>query len=285
MKIIGEKMYRIDSGKSGPHFTVFGGVHGNELTGIVVVQNLRKAFREKSLALKCGTLTLAFGNPKAIVRGTRGSGPHRDLNRMFVESSMSNPQNYEAERAKELSPILKSTDVMIDLHSTLRTSQPFVIATEGDSARISIAEYFACKDFVIAPDEIIGGTTDGWVGKYGGTGLGYESGLASDIAKVPETESAVLRIMSSLGMIEQEKGVVYGKKIIEITEAVLMPKNGFRFATGRGHGSFEEIGEGETLGFSSGSRITSSYDGVLMFPKPAKLRRVGEPIGFLASKN
>lgn len=282
MKIIGEKIYRIESGKSGPHFTVFGGVHGNELTGIIVVQNLFKAFSEKILVLKCGTLTLALGNPKAIERGSRGSAPHRDLNRMFTESSISKPENYEAERAGILSPILASSDVMIDLHSTLRTSQPFVIATEGDSARITLAQNFPCQNFVIAPDAIIGGTTDGWAGRFGGTGLGYESGLASDTTKVPETESSVLRIMSSLGMIEQEMCAPIAKKIIEITEAVLMPETGFRFASGRGHSSFETIGAGDTLGYSSGARITALHESLLMFPKPAKQRKVGQPIGFLA---
>jgi len=61
----GEYVWQCGSGS--PHVMILGGVHGNELVGIEVVH------RMLDVNVKCGTLTLALGNPAAIAKGTRGS--------------------------------------------------------------------------------------------------------------------------------------------------------------------------------------------------------------------
>lgn len=79
------------------------GVHGNELTGVQVIQKILKACPE----LTKGKLTLAIGNPKAVLQGTRGSRQHADLNRCFTLRSDYCLNLYENSRADVLKPFLQ----------------------------------------------------------------------------------------------------------------------------------------------------------------------------------
>src|SRR6185369_1648509 len=118
MDALPESVWRFSGGRSGPRVVVLGGVHGNEVTGVMVVERMRAELDGGALALAAGTLTLVIGNPRAVKLGKRGSEPHEDLNRSFTASSLDTkgPDTYEARRARELAPILAASDLVIDLH-------------------------------------------------------------------------------------------------------------------------------------------------------------------------
>jgi len=100
---------------------IIGGTHGNELTGIYLVN---KFDREPDLMARSTFETIALlANPKACQIGKRYIDI--DLNRCFLRQDLENPNlsSYEAQRAKEIYHIFSSqntnsSDLIIDLHTT-----------------------------------------------------------------------------------------------------------------------------------------------------------------------
>lgn len=100
---------------------IIGGTHGNELTGIYLVN---KFDREPDLMARSTFETIALlANPKACKIGKRYIDI--DLNRCFLRQDLENANlsSYEAQRAKEIYHIFSfqntnSSDLIIDLHTT-----------------------------------------------------------------------------------------------------------------------------------------------------------------------
>jgi succinylglutamate desuccinylase len=95
---------------------IVGGTHGNELTGVYLVEKFARS--PELLArpnFECVTL---LANPKAIAANRRYID--RDLNRSFDNADLANPTltGYEAQRAKEIATELANVDLIIDLHSS-----------------------------------------------------------------------------------------------------------------------------------------------------------------------
>ena len=95
---------------------IVGGVHGNELTGIYLIDKFARfptLLQQESL--KCVTL---LANPQAVLEQRRYID--RDLNRSFNDKDLANPEltGYEDRRAKEIASELKDIDLIIDLHSS-----------------------------------------------------------------------------------------------------------------------------------------------------------------------
>jgi succinylglutamate desuccinylase len=95
---------------------IVGGTHGNELTGVYLVNKFDR-FPDLLVrdSFECMTL---LANPQAIVANRRYVD--RDLNRSFANDDLSNPQltGYEEKRAKEIAVQLKNIDLIVDLHSS-----------------------------------------------------------------------------------------------------------------------------------------------------------------------
>lgn len=283
MKTSGKSIYTFDSGVSGPRLMILGGVHGNEMTGIRAVQELIASLSNGVRTIERGSIILALGNLRAIEKNMRGSVPHADMNRVFFRERLKDPSDYEEFRASELAPFMAASDILIDIHSTNKPSKPFAVAMDDNPARIALAGHFPTSEFLVSPSEIIDGTTDVWVTQNGGIGLGYESGLTTDVTKVPETVSSIEKVMSAIGM--TEPGLVETAKPLRISvlkEAVIM-EDAFEFAEGRGEGSFEPFRAGDALGVVGGRTVRAGYDGLIMFPKIPEHRKEGSPVAFLAS--
>ena len=261
---------------------ILGGVHGNELTGIHAVRWLLKRFGRGGERLTAGMLTVALGNPEAIRRNTRGSARHQDLNRCFKSETLSAPETYEEQRAAELAPLIASVDALVDLHAVNTPSEPFVVATEYDPGRADLGRAFACKTFLVAPDEIIAGSTDGWIGKHGGCGIGYESGHMKDLSRLIGVKEGLDRILKKLGLMPGPVGVGEKQAVVRIEQSILLEGERFAFAPGRGKTSFEPFTKGDTLGFMDGRAVKAPFSGQLLFPKPKRLHKTGSPVGFLA---
>ena len=220
MQNIGRGIWRSSSKIKGPHVTLLGGIHGNELVGIHIIRR----FQETCLPLVAGTLTVILGNPLAIESGTRGSRPHFDLNRCFSSDNLLNSnsnfekdnENYEMTRARELAPYLAECDVMIDLHSTNKPSLPFIrIAGEiaknmdvnSDTNIVNlILQYLPCDILLTDPTYLLAGhvsLTDEYVGACNGVGICYESGVASDLNAVDKVYDSLVCILKKFKMIDQ----------------------------------------------------------------------------------
>lgn len=282
MENIGDKIWRIEGRKPGPHLLVLGGVHGNERTGVQAVRWLRERFGPAGERLTRGTLTVALGNPEAVRRNTRGSAPHHDLNRCFKADLLAAPRTYEEKRAAVLATYIAEADALVDLHAVNTPSKPFAIATSHDPLRSALAAAFPCDTYVVASDQVIPGSTDGWIDRCGGYGIGYESGYMKDLTRMAEVKAGVDRIMRKLGLYGSPRIGTRKQKVITIEEPLILEGESFTYAADRGKTSFEPVAKGDVLGLMDGKPLKAPFSGLLLFPKPKRLHKTGSPVGFLA---
>lgn len=286
MQSLPESVWRWTGPNPGPHVMILGAVHGNEVTGSMLVEELRRDLDAGMLALSAGTLTLALGNPRAIASSTRGSEPHADLNRVFTDARLADAADtsYEMQRARDLAPLLASADHLIDLHATNKPSEAFLVLVTDTPRHRELCRFFACEKILHVPETVISGTTIGLVERHHGTGLCFESGWVGDLSRVGEMRRSVEAILRHTGLLAAAGAPVLqdSQQLLLLTGAITLTDAGFAFAEGRGQRSFEPFAAGDLLGHHGATPLTAPHDGVLMFPKVPELGKVGAPVGFLA---
>jgi predicted deacylase len=120
-------VHSFDSGQPGPHVMVNCLTHGNELCGLKAVTVLL----DHGIRPRAGRLTLSFANIAAYARYDVDNPQasrfvDRDLNRLWQDSVIDNDTtSTEAVRAKELRPLIRDVDALLDLHSTTYCRVPF----------------------------------------------------------------------------------------------------------------------------------------------------------------
>jgi len=113
---------------------IFGGTHGNEWTGIYVVQKYQKFFKEKFPNLD---LDFIFSNPLAHEKKVRFVD--EDLNRSFQFLNEHRPHSYEHLRAKEIFQLIKNEKCfVIDLHTTTSNLGETVIVTQENDFNFTL---------------------------------------------------------------------------------------------------------------------------------------------------
>ncbi|OQR80908.1 hypothetical protein ACHHYP_17049 [Achlya hypogyna] len=254
-------------------------VHGNELSGVQVVEHLK----QHCPPLIAGSLTLILGNPKAIAINERGSLPHADLNRCFtldVETSPSvGPFFYEEQRARELAPYLRTSDLMLDLHATNKPSEPFLkLAGTLSQQHYDVSRWFPCDTILHDVHHLLAGKvalSDEFVGAHGGVGLIYESGLASDTSRVAALTRSVLKILAHEAKVialADEAAPPLQKTNYQIAEVFRLPACGFEWLHGHGSHNFEYVLANEPIGqFGDGTVLHVDYDAHIVFPKVPSL--------------
>mmetsp|Transcript_14977 Transcript_14977/g.32935 ORF Transcript_14977/g.32935 Transcript_14977/m.32935 type:complete len:316 (+) Transcript_14977:56-1003(+) len=298
---IARGVWRCGAGR--PRAAIIGGVHGNELTGVRVVQKLVQLFSEPGNSVK-GELTLIVANPDAVDAGVRFL--EDDLNRCFGEGLEDLAGSMERRRAIELAPFIRNLDAMVDLHATNKPSEPFV-RLPGPMEQ----EYFSrceqlflgslppqCNTVLWDPRELIAGgsMTDEFALRHApqGTFICYEAGLASDVTAVPATELAVQTLLAKLGMLDTQTGV--GKEVTmaepcaprewkhyKISDVFRLDEDGFEWANGHGESNFERVPAGEVFGRQGSRELSALEESFIVFPKVSGLWALGRPLGWLAT--
>lgn len=287
IEIVGEGIWKCAGSKIGPTVVVFGGTHGNELTGIEVVKKLLHTIESGQQMIESGALYLILGNPRAIERNTRGSEDHADLNRCFKKDVLlQSDELYERKRAKEIAKILVNADVSIDLHATNKPSVPFLCCL-ADEKHEQIYRWFDCDRVLADPRYILAGepvTTDEFIDVQGGIGICYETGFVGDLTRVDSVYENVLNVLYDQGLVTSPlpRGSMRGSRhVFELTERINLTEAGFRYADGRGKGSFEEFKKGDVLGYVGEDPFIAEYDGVIIFPKVPEHWKIGQPVLYL----
>lgn len=111
--------------QSGPTLAIFAGVHGNEKTGVHVLDYL-----DKHIELDRGCLNLVYANLPALEKNIRFE--NKNLNRLFLKDIP--VETYENTIANELMILLDGCDALLDLHAYHQPkgeSMPFAICEEN----------------------------------------------------------------------------------------------------------------------------------------------------------
>uniref|UniRef100_A0A8C2DV55 N-acyl-aromatic-L-amino acid amidohydrolase n=1 Tax=Cyprinus carpio TaxID=7962 RepID=A0A8C2DV55_CYPCA len=133
---------------------VCGGTHGNELSGVYVVQEMERQRKEKGEGVWPIPVTTVLANPRAVKECRRYIDT--DMNRCFSRDTLSSPftdsSPYEVRRAQELNNLLglkgstDSTDMICDLHNTTSNMGLTLIHyTSSDWVTLHICKYLQTK--------------------------------------------------------------------------------------------------------------------------------------------
>ena len=132
-----DHVHTMTSGRAGPHVMVSAIVHGNELCGAIVLDELlRDGVRPSS-----GRLTLAFMNVEAFERfdpehPVLSRYVDEDFNRLWAREVLeSGRDSVELRRARELRPVLDGVDYLLDLHSMQYPSAPLALCGTAGKGR------------------------------------------------------------------------------------------------------------------------------------------------------
>ncbi len=142
------------------HVAIIGGTHGNELTGVHLIQHWRS--HPKQVTRNSFSTELHLANPAATDAVRRYI--NQDLNRQFALQDLRNPalQGCEQQQAKALDTLLgpkeaPRIDVIIDMHTTTANMGMSLILTSSDPLIIGMGFYIKQKmpeaQLFYAPEE------------------------------------------------------------------------------------------------------------------------------------
>lgn len=154
----------IDSGVPGPILGITTCTHGNEPSGLAIIDFLLGDFDIKS-KLQCGTLFLVVNNIDAAKKFFAATNEDELRKARYVQINMNRlPRNTlelnkdtrsEIKRAIKLRPIWKRFTVALDIHSTTSDSPPMIISRGKDFDRIkNLVRGFPIKVLISNIDEI-----------------------------------------------------------------------------------------------------------------------------------
>ena len=258
------------SKKPGNTVTILGGVHGNESAGIQVVDSLKQLLKKE--VLKSGTLQLAYGNTQAM----HASPPVRSIHPKDMNKSFGHPVldengkiTFESLRANLLKGMLAQSDVMFDVHSTIKPSHPHIIVPNlkyplaaSMVNQIGIPTVITGKGlFPPSGDPIY---TDTFTASCGGLGMTIEAGWSEnpDIGKI---QTGIINALMELG-------ILHGKPSPTAMQAEywdaywnVIAGDGFKFT--KEFGNFEKIQAGESFAESDGEPLSVETDSIILYPK------------------
>jgi uncharacterized protein len=281
-RISGAVSIRADS--DGPKVLIFGGVHGDEISGVYAIEKLLFDFMTNTYVISNGSVVLVRANEKALGLGVRYLDS--DLNRMFKDQydSAARKGTYEFERAQELKTLLTDCEYFLDLHSAPIAQDPFVIAERQHTdffTGLGIARFIT--GWAKFSGGSIGGDAENYANMNGGIGATLESGshVASNAIKV--AYEASLSMLSLLGMVlptTQIKKV--SPEIFEIYSVQLKQADDFRY---EGEvTNFQFLPKGASYAVQGGSSLRVSEDSYLLIPMTPEQTKVGSEICYLGKR-
>lgn len=140
-----------DSGQPGPHAALLSLVHGNELAGAIVLDQLLRG----GLTPTRGKLSFGFLNLTAFdrfdpLRPTASRFIDEDMNRVWDEAILDGPRHsIELDRAREIRSFADSVDVLLDLHSMLWPSEALILCGVPAKGR-ALAKAIGTPPLVVA---------------------------------------------------------------------------------------------------------------------------------------
>jgi len=244
---------------------IFGGIHGDEPVGLVVLKHLRE-----SLKLNSGTVYLVEGNPRAIEKNVRQT--ERNLNRCFLDASHLGT-TYEEKRAVKLMELLSSCDALLDLHSYTENhgnGTPFAIA---DSGALEVANELDIEIVVSGTEKIADGGTNDYMSKQGKVGICVELGAKDRPDDFIELGiDTTFRFLQYFGVVKyQNSKLSKVQKKLRVSHAHFRQSKDFSFV--EKFKSFDFVAAGKQICIDGGKTISAMEDMHILFPNG------GTPIG------
>lgn len=274
-----KSFYKFDSGLLGPNMLVFGGIHGNEPSGVQAIERFVADLVSNNIQLLRGSITLAIGNINALQQNQRYLD--KDMNRMFVDENFENfSDTIEFERVNFLKSLFPGQDVFLDLHSASSKSYDFLISEPHclDLASKLNASYVLTGWSDFGSD--IAGDTENYGNSLGIPSLTYEAGQHVDPLCVDNSYEMILKLMSVYEMIDYNF-VVKQPNILKLSELHLKVDENQNFEVPIQN--FLPVLKGQIV-INGVNPIIAKNDSYLIFPVDPSKIKIGEELCFLAEK-
>jgi succinylglutamate desuccinylase len=274
----------ITSNTAGPRVVIFGGIHGDEVSGVHAIEKLFFDFFGGKRRLLRGSLTLARGNESALTVERRYIT--HNLNRMFREAygPEIDKNSYEYGRAQELKTLLENCDYFLDMHSAPTAQEPFLVVEAGP------AEFYAklgISRLMTGWSKFSSGTTGGdaenYANSHGAKAATLESGCHFDKSSIDVANKAALSFLSILEMIEpQDQPSPVPVERYDVYEVVTKGFEDFRYAGDVKN--FQLFQKGEAFAFQNGRPMVVAEDAHLLIPMTPADTKIGEEVCYLGRK-
>jgi succinylglutamate desuccinylase len=275
---------RIRHAERGPHVVIFGGTHGDEVSGVYAIERLLFDLMGGTLELLKGSLVLARANEQAILEKRRYLVSN--LNRLYRPEYPSDVEStsYEYQRAQELKVILSACDYFLDLHSAPIADHPFIIT------RRNTADFFAklgipriITGWEKFSDGTIAGDGEGYAAGHGAKAATLEAGSHFDPASIDVAYETSTRLLSLLGMTGPSTVQPSRRpEIFDIYAVQQKESDDFRYIGPIEN--FRHLKPGEAYAFQNAHQLTVAEDSYMLIPMVPEQTKLGEEVCYLGRK-
>ncbi|SHI71634.1 succinylglutamate desuccinylase/aspartoacylase domain-containing protein [Algibacter luteus] len=274
---------KIEGTKPGPTVIFFGGIHGNETSGVFALKDALAGINNTYVS---GTIYGISGSLTALKAHKRYI--EDDLNRLWTKQQIQNilskaHVNEDEAELVELNTILneilekhKPPFYFVDLHTTSSKTLPFITINDALINR-KFSEQFPVP-IVLGIEEYLNGPLLSYINQLGYVSLGFESGQHDDFVAITNSIAFVYLTLVYSGVLKQEAVINFSKyyeqlkqqsnntkQVFEVVYLHKIQKNE-RFKMLNGFKSFETVKKGTLLAISNTKEIESRYNGNIFMP-------------------
>ena len=274
---------KIEGTNPGPTVVFFGGIHGNETSGVFA---LKDALAGINSAYVKGTIYGIAGNLKALKTHKRFI--KADLNRLWTKEQIDDIKNKtvlneDETELLELNTVLnnilqshKPPFYFVDLHTTSSKTLPFITINDALINR-KFSKQFPVP-VVLGIEEYLNGPLLSYINQLGYVSLGFESGQHDDFSAITNSIAFVYLTLVYSGILEEKAVINFSKyheqlkqeanntnTIFEVKHLHSIKKDE-NFKMLNGFKSFEEITKGTKLAQSNSKVVLAPINGSIFMP-------------------
>ena len=268
---------------------IVAGIHGNEQSGILAIQNVFDYLKRLNFPAK-GCILALKGNVKAIEENKRFID--KDLNRLWYDEQIDYVRKtpfealkmHEDKEQKELLYVLEQFTehreahapfLFLDLHTTSAEGGLFTIVN-GNDLSVKMAQKLEVP-LILHLDKVIKNTTLGIFSKKQFSAIAFEAGQHIHPESVKRIEAAIYILLHEMDIINFSTEFIYeNRKILsqaalnlpKLTEFAykhtLKPDDNFEMLPG--FNNFDKIVKGQLLAKDKNGPIYASIDGYILMP-------------------
>jgi len=215
--------------------------HGDEKIGLRVVKEINK------LKISKKSLIVQIANKKAFEVHKRFID--QDLNRSFPGKKTG---NYEERLAYKLSPVIKSADLVIDIHSTTSGLKDALIVTKLDAKTLKYVNSVQSRYVLIMTV-----TKDNALMSQAKVGIAFEYGKDNSPIVVSKTALGIKRLLVQAGLLHlslPKNNKLAPTEYFEVTAVVPKPKG---YSLIKGIKNYQLIKKGDAYASRGNERITA----------------------------
>lgn len=271
----------------GPTLLIFGGIHGNEQSGVTALEHIFCELKEKPLPCN-GAVYGIRGNLPALFQGKRFL--EKDLNRLWTKNKIEKIRDksdcYRSLEETELvilydliSKILKNEQgpfYFIDLHTTSSKTLPFITINDALINR-RFSKLFPVP-IILGIEEYLDGPLLSFVNSKGYVSIGFESGQHTEETAIKNSIAFIWLAMAFSGFLCWSKELNLKKQYTKLQNSAEGNTSFYEiiyrhpiddigeFKMMEGFKSFDEIDEGTPLALEDDAFVHAEKDTIIFMP-------------------